>query len=183
MSLCSFHCVLVGFECFGEKIRSFQVCLLYFLLGLLWSPSACVHPLFPGSQGCIRAYCPSGLHSPLCLLSSSRFPGIWVELQPSGPPLHTCATCCSAGASSQNLSVYPVPIWLSPSQDLPVRFLGSPQVCDLPQMVWSFQATKVAGFSVSCWVCVFCSLPQAKVSPLQQRSCWFFIASLTLHLP
>lgn len=129
----------------------------------------CCASLFPGSQGCVRACCP---WSPLPFVLAVTLP----TPSASGPPLHMCAASCSARASSQNMGIYPVPLWLSPSQDLPVRFLGSPQVCGLPQMAWSFQATKVAGFSVSCWVWVFCSLPQVKVSLLQQQSCWFFIA-------
>lgn len=140
------------------------------LASLCWCTS-----LFPGSQGRGRACCP---WSPLAFVLAPTLPTPWHlgGLQPSGPPLHTCAASCSARASSQNVGIYPVPIWLSPSQDLPVRFLSSPQVCGLPQMVWSFQATKVAGFSVSCWVWVFCSLPQVKVNLFQQQSCWFFIA-------
>ena len=138
-------------------------------LGSSLACPCCVHPCFQAARDEQELAVP-GLPCPLCLLSPSRL------LQPSGPPLHVCAASSSARASSQNMGIYPAPLWLSPSQDLPVRSLGSPQVCGLPQMAWSFEATKVAGFSVSCWVWVFCSLPQVKVNLLQQQSCWVFIA-------
>lgn len=69
-------------------------------------------------------------------------------------PAHMCllpssqtGLCGGHQASSRNMCIYRVPLWLSPFQNLLVKFLGSLQVCDLPPLVQYSQATKTTGFS------------------------------------